>query len=176
MVESSVQQMDVVECFLADETKTQAFAQKMASVLADERLWRQGVVIYLQGDLGAGKSFLARHFIQAFAPEQKVKSPTYTLVESYLLKFETEAFSVHHFDLYRLCDPEELGFLGVRDLFVPPFIAFIEWPKKGGSLTPEADWELCLQAVEKGGKVGRQLRLEAATQVGRQGLERFHFV
>ena len=57
MVESSVQQMDVVECFLADETKTQAFAQKMASVLADARLWRQGVVIYLQGNLGAGKSF-----------------------------------------------------------------------------------------------------------------------
>lgn len=167
-METSMQQEDTFSLTLVDEAASMAFAQKMAEVLSENKLWQKGLVVYLLGDLGAGKSFLTRNLIQTFAPEQKVKSPTYTLVESYPLGFEEESFTVHHFDLYRLCDPEELTFLGVRDLLSPPFVALIEWPQKGGDLTPEADLVVTLQPAEVAGKLGRQLQVQAATKVGKQ--------
>ena len=153
---------------LEDEQASQAFAIQMAEALKKSKLWRQGLVVHLLGDLGAGKSFLVRGLIQAFAPEQKVKSPTYTLVESYSLSFDAQSFTVHHFDLYRLCDPEELAFLGVRDLLTPPFIAMIEWPQKGVDWTPEADLLIHLQPITVNEKVGRVLTMEGTTQQGVQ--------
>ncbi len=137
------------EWHLADEAATQAFAEACAEMCRDESAFQSGLVVYLQGDLGAGKSFFSRAFIQCFLPNQKVKSPTYTLVETY----PTEHGPILHFDLYRLCDPEELEFLAIRDLMTPPFIALVEWPSKGAGILPEADLRIELAPEDTGRKI-----------------------
>lgn len=90
-----------------------------------------GDVFFLEGDLGAGKTTFARAFVQALIPEQSVKSPTYTLVESY----QAPEFMVHHMDLYRLADGEELEMLGFRDL-IEGSVLLIEWPEKADGFLP----------------------------------------
>lgn len=153
-----------IQFFLADESDTAQFATQLAKWLDEERVCDKGWMIYLQGNLGAGKSFLTRSFIQYYLPKQKVKSPTYTLIESYdLLKC-----SLHHFDLYRLCDPEELEFLAIRDLLTPPFMAFVEWPDKGEGVLPSADMVLSLAPNLEKGDSARVLTL---TLNSKQALE-----
>lgn len=132
---------------LENESNTIRFAQILAQVYQEQCAKRKGIVIYLQGDLGAGKSFFSRAFIQFFLPQQKVKSPTYTIVESY----QTLISTVHHFDLYRLSDPEELEYLAIRDLFTPPFLALVEWPEKGRGVLPNADILIKLQHANEVG-------------------------
>jgi len=154
----------ILSGFLADETVTQQFAQAVAEACElyakthNEKI--PGLVFFLNGDLGAGKSFFSRAFIQTFLPGQKVKSPTYTLVESY----PTSIGSIHHFDLYRLCDPEELEFLGFRELLEGGFVSLIEWPSKGFGVLPEKDIEVMLTYEEN----GRTFVLNSFTDKGKE--------
>lgn len=139
-------------CELPDEDATVAFGARLAAALGD------GAVIYLHGELGAGKTTLARGLLRALGHTGSVKSPTYTLVEPYAITGRT----VFHFDLYRLADPEELEFLGVRDYLQPGAILLIEWPERGEGHLPAPDLELWLEPAGD----GRRARWRACNSRG----------
>lgn len=120
---------NTLQLSLTSEQDTQRLAQSVAVHFS------QGV-IYLMGDLGAGKTTLTRYLLQKLGHKGAVKSPTYTLVEPYQIAER----AIFHFDLYRLNDPYELELMGIRDYLETPNALFIfEWPSKGGDEIPDAD-------------------------------------
>lgn len=143
---------------LPDETATLALGGQLARALSI------GSVIYLYGELGAGKTTLTRGLLAALGHHGRVKSPTYTLVESYPLP----QLTVHHFDLYRMTDPLEWEDAGFRDYFSPESLCLIEWPDKAAGLLPPADIELTLAILDE----GRRFKLNAFTDKGRACLTR----
>lgn len=142
---------------LPDEQATTAFAKRLAGVLT------AGLIIYLRGDLGAGKTTLVRALIQALGYPGRVKSPTYTLLEPY----EVSGLHLRHFDLYRFRDETEWEAAGFRDEFDGRNVCLIEWPEKALHLLPSADLEIAFETLP----VGRNIALRANTNVGRECLD-----
>lgn len=145
--------MTAAEVYLPDHAATETFGRRLAACCS-----QGGLLLFLQGELGAGKTTLVRGFLRALGYDGAVKSPTYTLVESYPLK----GLVVHHLDLYRLADAEELEWLGIRDLLVADAICLIEWPERARDLLPSPDLQLDLGYRGD----GRQLHLGAFSDAG----------
>lgn len=141
---------------LADELATIAIGGQLADIVKTQL--KQGIVVFLNGDLGAGKTTLTRGFVQGMGHVGHVKSPTYTLVEPY----DLSDWQVYHFDLYRLADPEELEYMGIRDYFNSRSCSFIEWPEKGQGMLPAPDMIIDLAYHEQ----QRQISLQANTALG----------
>jgi tRNA threonylcarbamoyladenosine biosynthesis protein TsaE len=141
-----------LELFAADEEAMLALGARIATVTG-------GVgIIYLHGDLGAGKTTLSRGIIRSLGHTGAVKSPTFTLVEPY----EMGAVRAFHFDLYRLVDAEELEYLGVRDYFDGDALCLVEWPQRGAGVLPKADMDITISPQG----AGRALRLQAQGERG----------
>lgn len=144
-------------CWLADDAQTGRLGQALAKSCPPR------AVVHLQGDLGAGKSTLARALLRSLGVEGTIRSPTYTLVERYPLENGGEAW---HLDLYRIGDPGELEFLGLDPDEVTLWL--VEWPERGAGALPPADLRIKL-AVEG---AGRSAELVGVSLVGRGWLER----
>jgi tRNA threonylcarbamoyladenosine biosynthesis protein TsaE len=128
------------------------------------RSWNgETAVVYLRGELGAGKSTLARALLRALGVEGAIRSPTYTLVERYPIA-RGEAV---HLDLYRIGAPGELEFLGLEDLRAEAALWLVEWPERGGAALPPADLEIGLEREQDGRRAG----LHAGSEKGRSWLE-----
>jgi tRNA threonylcarbamoyladenosine biosynthesis protein TsaE len=139
---------------LADEAATRELGARIAVALSP------GVSVHLSGDLGAGKTTLARGLIQALGFAGKVKSPTYTLVEPYI----DSRLSLYHFDFFRFKNPKEWDDAGLRECFNGRAIAIVEWPEKAAGLLPPADLRVQLEIRSRD---GREATITADTEPGR---------
>jgi tRNA threonylcarbamoyladenosine biosynthesis protein TsaE len=145
-------------------TATEEETEALGARLARTRPATDGepLVLYLRGELGSGKTTLARGFARAAGVSSPVRSPTYTLIELYA----AGATTVVHLDLYRVQSPEELESLGLRECAKPRHVWLIEWPERGGGRLPKADLEVALTA----GPLGHDIDLTAASALGAQWL------
>ncbi|OOH82898.1 tRNA (adenosine(37)-N6)-threonylcarbamoyltransferase complex ATPase subunit type 1 TsaE [Pseudomonas koreensis] len=132
--------MSEVILYLADEQAMSDFGARIARVTQGHGL------IFLEGNLGMGKTTLSRGIIRGLGHVGSVKSPTFTLVEPY----EIGDIRAFHFDLYRLVDPEELEFLGIRDYFEDDAMCLIEWPDKGAGFLPKPDLTITISPQDSG--------------------------
>jgi tRNA threonylcarbamoyladenosine biosynthesis protein TsaE len=138
--------------FLSDEDATIAFGAQLAHAISP------GMTVFLDGNLGAGKTTLTRGVLRGLGFTGRVKSPTYTLVEPYAVS----SLYFYHFDLYRFNDPEEWEDAGFRDYFNSESVCLIEWADKAAGQLPAPDWLIELAPENE----GRRLRLNANTPLG----------
>ncbi|MEQ1880345.1 MAG: tRNA (adenosine(37)-N6)-threonylcarbamoyltransferase complex ATPase subunit type 1 TsaE [Burkholderiales bacterium] len=141
------------QLYLAREADTLALGEKIAGLVT------QGMFISLHGNLGSGKTTLTRGLLRGLGFAEKVKSPTYTLVEHYRLS----ALDLYHFDFYRFNNALELSDAGFRDYFEGHNVCVVEWPERASEILPAAD--LDIQLTIEGD--GRRARIDAATQKGK---------
>lgn len=149
-------QLNPMQVQLNNEEAQVAFGEALGRILQGRGL------VYLEGELGAGKTTLTRGILRAYGHLGAVKSPTYTLVEPY----ELGAQRIYHLDLYRLSDPEELEFIGGRDVLADDALSIVEWPSRGEGWLPAPDIRLTLEVVAQ----GRLASLTAGSEQGRQML------
>ena len=167
--------MQTNQQFLADEDATVSYGKLLArATFPTSNAANQsrpepgrptlGGIIHLSGELGAGKTTLTRGIMRGYDYTGPVKSPTYTLVETY----EFDSCKIYHFDLYRLSEPEEVLYLGIEDYFRPENLCIVEWPEKGIPVIPAAD--LTIELVIKGS--GRTVNCKANSPLGEQIIEK----
>ncbi len=160
MIEPMVPGQELIgrEWPLPDEAATRVLAAQLAQAMDG------GLVIYLHGPLGAGKTSLARALLTRLGVGERVKSPTYSLVEGY----DAGGQPAWHLDLYRIADPAELEWLGLDALADPAALVLVEWPERGAGALPAADVGLHLGYAG----LGRHASLQAVTARGRRLLAR----
>lgn len=143
---------------IKDEPEMLAFAKKLANALSVP------CFMTLSGQLGAGKTTLVRGILQHLGVQGNVKSPTFTVVESYLL----DNYPIYHFDLYRIHDPEELELIGIRDYFKDKALILMEWPEQAAEILPEADINCKIHSHG----TARKLKLQSNSSHGQAILQR----
>ena len=131
--------VEVKGLLLPDENATLEAGARLAGELSQE-------LVFLHGDLGAGKTTLVRGLLRSWGYLGTVKSPTYTLVEPY----EIAGRSIYHFDFYRIKDPEELSYIGIDDLLRSDGLKLVEWAARGASVLPKPELEIELGIVDRG--------------------------
>ena len=154
-----------MKVFLGNESQQLKFAASIAKAIVD--VTDSGFIIFLEGDLGTGKTTFVRGFLQSLGHTGNVKSPTYTLVEPYIINSK----HIYHFDLYRLSTPDELEYAGGRDYFDGESICLIEWPEKAHGYLPTADITCCLSYENQADIQGRACEMIASTPRGQKILQ-----
>lgn len=155
-----------IEQYCRQEAETAALAQDLAAYLTQHLIQnpKGHLNIALEGDLGAGKTTFARYLIQGMGHAGKVKSPTYTLCESYPLQCNKTEITAYHFDLYRMKDPLEWQEAGFGEYFDAPGFCLIEWPEKAQGTLPTFDMVIQLSAGSEENE--RNILIEAMTANG----------
>ncbi|RDI41510.1 tRNA (adenosine(37)-N6)-threonylcarbamoyltransferase complex ATPase subunit type 1 TsaE [Aquicella lusitana] len=152
------QKLTHLQKILPTEEDMLAFGSQFANAI------ESGAILFLYGPLGAGKTTLTRGFLRGLGFTEKVKSPTYTLVEQY----EIAGHILFHFDFYRLEDARELEQIGIQEYFSPSSICLIEWPEKGVPLLPEPDLACYIAFAEE----GREIKLVSYSDRGERILKK----
>jgi tRNA threonylcarbamoyladenosine biosynthesis protein TsaE len=148
----------MLKMHLSDEAATRALGARLARVI------EPGLALYLHGDLGSGKTTLARGLLRGLGYQGRVKSPTYTLVELYTVS----RLNLYHFDFYRFRDPKEWRDAGFNEYFNDASVCLVEWPEKAAGLLPAADLDLALEFAGD----GRALQVRAGTETGKACIHR----
>lgn len=153
--------------FLRDEAATRALAVSAAEAMLDcaKDIDEYGLVVYLEGELGAGKTTFARELLRRMGVAGRVKSPTFSLVESYEVK--TLPFYLHHFDFYRFSSPEEFADAGFAEDFGKGRLCLCEWPAKATGFVPAADVVVSLEILPE----GRSANISGFTPLGERIVE-----
>lgn len=147
----------------ASEADTAAFAQQLAHKMMANSALAQAFIT-LHGNLGAGKTTLVRHLLQALGVPGRIKSPTYAVVETY----DLPQLAIWHFDFYRFDDPLEWEDAGFRDIFASPGLKLAEWPEKAAGLAPQADVAIHIEAIDD---TQRRVHLRPLSACGTQLLQ-----